>query len=120
MNVPPGNNLRRLGFLQQPDSPSNDHLPPLPALMLSLRFKSGKAVAFAYAHLYQVEYDGAREITLHFSAHRVSLQGEGLEPLYRELLVHATAAITERDSLQSQLSPSHHSDVTAITVATAE
>jgi hypothetical protein len=56
-------------------------------LMLSLRQLTGKAEAFPYAYLYNVQKNSdGTAVMLTYSAHIVSIEGKNLEGLYDALL----------------------------------
>ncbi|MCA9187843.1 MAG: hypothetical protein R3E01_36355 [Pirellulaceae bacterium] len=56
--------------------------------------------AFAYAHLYSVTYDG--DIELEFSEHRIRLEGQQLDVLYRGFQQHLVSRVVEVDDLHAQ------------------
>ena len=56
-------------------------------LMLSLRWLSGKAEAFQYSYLYNIQLsEDHTEVLLHFGGHTVKIEGENLVELYNALL----------------------------------
>lgn len=71
-----------------------------PARMLAIRFKNGRCVAFCYADLYQITFDGVDSIQLDFMRHAVVLKAVTIGPLFELLLSHSIAEITEIDALQ--------------------
>lgn len=73
-----------------------------PQLTLVLRRVSGDCQAFAYAHLYRLEYDPSAGIVLHFSQHRVALTGRHLGGLFRYLCDHRVQTVQQTDPLHAE------------------
>lgn len=87
-----------------------------PQLTLVLRRVSGTCRAFAYAHLYAVEYDPSVGIILHFSRHRAALTGRHLGGLFRYLCDHRVQTVQEVDALHAETLPAAAPVVTGIEV----
>jgi hypothetical protein len=78
---------------------SDQSAPKTRELMLSLRQQSGKAEAFPYAYLYNVQKNSeGTAVTLTFSAHVVSIEGENLVGLYDALLGWGIQFVQEMQS----------------------
>lgn len=85
-----------------------------PLLTLVLRRVTGTCHAFAYAHLYQLDYDPSAGIALHFSRHRVALTGRHLGGLFRYLCDHRVQTVQEVDSLHAETLPPDAPVVTGV------
>jgi len=88
-----------------------------PQLTLVLRRVTGTAHAFAYAHLYALDYDPSVGIALHFTQHDVALAGRNLEALFRYLCSHRVQAIQELDPLHAEALPDGTPVVTRVSIA---
>lgn len=62
-------------------------------LMLDVRAADGGAFAFPYSHLSFIKLE-ANAITLSFSTHIVTIEGENLRPLYEALSDHSVRYVT--------------------------
>ena len=76
-----------------------------PQLTLVFRRVTGSCHAFAYAHLYALEYDPSVGILLKFTQHRVALLGRHLDDLFRYLCLHRVQTVQETDPLHAETLP---------------
>ena len=90
-----------------------------PQLTVAFRRVNGTVHAFAYAHLYAVEYDPSAGIALTFTRHRVTLAGRHLGDLFRLFCAHRVQAVQETDPLHADSLPDDAPVVTALHVAPA-
>ena len=84
------------------------------AAMLELVSKTGNRQAFAYSHLYHVEYSDPNEIQLYFTDHRVVISGLRLLDGFRRLVQQRVMRIVEADKPTAQLVDDDHAVITGI------
>jgi hypothetical protein len=90
-----------------------------PQLTLVFRTVAGVSHAFAYAHLYAMEYDPAAGIMLQFSQHWVTVRGRNLEGMFRYLCLHRVQTVQETDALHAEALPAKEAVVTGLLILTA-
>jgi len=84
-------NLAAFGLASE--SPSNARR----AITLDVILKTGNRWAFPYAYLVAVEFDKSGKLTLHFTSHTVTLEGQYLEPIHEALLNQEVGFIREAE-----------------------
>ena len=63
----------------------------------------GNQQGFVYSHLYRVGFDPAKGITLEFTNHLVTIQGNRMNQLYRFLTMQRVVYVAEADEATAKL-----------------
>lgn len=89
-----------------------------PQLTLVFRRVTGTCHAFAYAHLYTLDYDPSVGVVLQFTQHRVTIAGRNLDDLFRYLCLHRVQTVQEFDALLADTLPATTPVVTKLDITT--
>ncbi|APZ93415.1 hypothetical protein [Fuerstiella marisgermanici] len=84
--------------------------------MINFIMRTGDHQAIAYNHLYRIQFDPSKGITLDFTNHKVVIQGRKLAEAYQKLAMQRVIFIAEADDATGRLADDDEPVVTSLQI----
>lgn len=84
--------------------------------MINFIMRTGDHQAIAYNHLYRVQFDPSKGLTLDFTNHSVAIQGRNLSDAYQKLAMQRVIFVAEADDATGRLAPDSEPMVTQLRI----